>query len=78
MHASPSPATSLPPLIITAAITSTRTPQGDPLNLPITPAEQGIAACDAARAGASIIHLHVRDDEGKPTLSSERFASSIS
>jgi 3-keto-5-aminohexanoate cleavage enzyme len=35
--------------------------------LPSTPEELADAAAKAVEAGASIIHLHVRDEEGKPT-----------
>src|SRR4029077_2322506 len=35
------------------------------------------AAADAVKAGASIIHLHVREDDGKPSQRPERFKESI-
>ncbi|MFA4875255.1 MAG: 3-keto-5-aminohexanoate cleavage protein [Candidatus Peribacteraceae bacterium] len=67
----------MPPLIITAAITGAETTREDNENLPITPEEQGIAAADAVEAGASVIHLHVRDDQGIPTQDIDRFAAAI-
>ena len=50
-------------------------------NLPLTPVEQGIAAAEAIEAGASMIHLHVRNDDGtrKPragSLSRSRLSDS--
>lgn len=61
------------PLIITvAAVGAEVTPEQQP-NLPITPEElaRDAAACEAA--GASIYHLHVRDDLGRPTMDVETF-----
>jgi 3-keto-5-aminohexanoate cleavage enzyme len=65
------------PLIITCAITGAETTRDRQPNLPITPEEQGEAAAACAAAGASIIHLHVRDDQGKPTQDLARFRQSI-
>jgi len=65
------------PLIITAAITGAETTRKDQPNLPITPAEQAQAALDCFHAGARVIHLHVRNDDGSPTQSLERFQASI-
>ena len=65
------------PLIITCAITGAETTQERQPHLPITPEQQGIAAQEAVEAGASVIHLHVREDDGKPSQRVERFAESI-
>jgi 3-keto-5-aminohexanoate cleavage enzyme len=65
------------PVIITCAITGAETTRESQPNLPITPDEQAIAAAEAVQAGASIIHLHVRDDQGKPTQDLKRFKASI-
>jgi 3-keto-5-aminohexanoate cleavage enzyme len=65
------------PLIITAAITGAETTREMNPNLPVTPAEQAAAAAECVKAGASIIHLHVRDDRGNPTQSLDRFRASI-
>lgn len=65
------------PLIITCALTGAEITRERQPNLPITPAEQAVAAEEAVKAGASIIHLHVRDDDGKPTQRVERFKESI-
>jgi len=65
------------PLIITAAITGAETRRADQPNLPITPQEQAQAAKDCFEQGARVVHLHVRNDDGSPTQSLERFAESI-
>src|SRR5271168_4020073 len=65
------------PLIITCAITGAETTREKQPALPITPREQAQAAAEAVRAGASIIHLHVREDDGKPSQSVARFKESI-
>lgn len=65
------------PLIITCAITGAETTREQQPYLPITPEEQAQAAVDAVKAGASVIHLHVREDDGKPSQRSERFREAI-
>lgn len=65
------------PLILTAAITGAETTRKDQPNLPITPEEQAADALACYEAGARVIHLHVRDDAGKPTQNMERFSASI-
>jgi 3-keto-5-aminohexanoate cleavage enzyme len=62
------------PCIICVAITgSLPTKENNPA-VPITIAEQIESTHEAFEAGASIVHCHVRDDEGKPTSDPERFA----
>lgn len=62
------------PCIICVAITgSLPTKENNPA-VPITIAEQIESTQEAFEAGASIVHAHVRDDEGKPTSDPERFA----
>lgn len=65
------------PLIITCAITGAEVTKEQQPNLPLTPKEQAKAAREAIRSGASIIHLHVRDEDGKPSQSVSRFEESI-
>ncbi|CAN2045124.1 3-keto-5-aminohexanoate cleavage enzyme [Candidatus Magnetomoraceae bacterium gMMP-1] len=55
------------PLIITCAIVGAELTKEKYPYLPITPEEIAEAAREAVEAGATIIHLHVRDEEGKPT-----------
>lgn len=65
------------PLIITCAITGAETTQANQPALPITPEQQAQAAQEAVAAGATVIHLHVRDESGQPSQSAERFQESI-
>lgn len=65
------------PLIITCAITGAETTKARQPALPITPHEQAIAAEEAVQAGASVIHLHVREDDGRPSQRVERFEEAI-
>lgn len=60
-------------LIITCALCGAETTTADNPNLPLTPAELADAAVEACRSGASIIHLHVRAEDGKPTMDVEIF-----
>jgi len=65
------------PLILTAAITGAETTRKDQPNLPITPEEQARDAVACYEAGARVIHLHVREDDGSPSQRLERFDESI-
>ncbi|MFN3293843.1 MAG: 3-keto-5-aminohexanoate cleavage protein [Gemmobacter sp.] len=62
------------PCIICVAITGSLPTKADNPAVPITIAEQVESTHAAFEAGASIVHAHVRDDEGKPTSDPERFA----
>lgn len=64
-------------LIITAAITGAETTKEMNPNLPTTPKEQARDAAKCVKAGASIIHLHVRDKNGKPSQGLDDFRASI-
>ena len=55
------------PLIITCPVVGAELTKTDYPHLPATPSEIAEAAVDAAEAGASIIHLHVRDEMGNPS-----------
>src|SRR5690554_356964 len=60
-------------LIITAAISGAEVTKEHNPNIPYTVEEIGREAESAYKAGASIIHLHVREDDGTPTQNKERF-----
>mgnify|MGYP000984423937 FL=1 len=60
-------------LIITAALTGAETTREHNPNLPMTPEEIAQAALEARGAGASIVHIHVRDEEGNPTQDMDIF-----
>lgn len=55
------------PPIITAALTGPIATKADNQNLPISPHEIAAAAADAHDAGAAVVHVHVRDRDGRPT-----------
>jgi len=60
-------------LIITAAICGAEVTKEINRHVPYTVAEIGREAESAYIAGASIIHLHVREDDGTPTQNINRF-----
>ena len=65
-------------LIITAALTGSLTTRAHNPNLPHSPAEIARAAVEAWKAGASVVHLHVRDPEsGAPVHDVHLFAETI-
>jgi 3-keto-5-aminohexanoate cleavage enzyme len=63
----------LDPLIITVAGVGAELTTEQQPNLPITPELVGEDAARCREAGASIYHLHVRDAEGRPTMSVDAF-----
>lgn len=65
------------PCIVTAAIVGAETTRAQNPHLPITAEELAVEAEKCARAGASVIHLHVRDDEGRASQDTERFRAAI-
>ena len=54
-------------LIINAAITGMVPGKADNANVPISPTEIAADVRRCANAGAAIVHLHARDDMGRPT-----------
>lgn len=64
-------------LIITAAICGAEVTKAHNPNVPYTVEEIREEARRAYEAGASIIHLHVREDDGRPTQDKERFDACI-
>lgn len=64
-------------LIITCAITGAETTKEMNPALPITPEEIAHGAFEAWEAGASILHLHVRQDDGTPTQDVAVFKKAI-
>lgn len=64
-------------LIITAAITGAETTKAMNRNLPVTPEEQAKDAAACVKAGASVIHLHVRNRAGEPSQDLADFKASI-
>ena len=64
-------------LIITCAITGAETTKEMQPALPVTPEEIAAGAFEAYEAGASILHLHVRQDDGSPTQDVAIFKKAI-
>ena len=62
------------PCIICVAITGSVATKADNPAVPITISEQVESTHAAFEAGASIVHCHVRSENGKPSSDPERFA----
>jgi uncharacterized protein (DUF849 family) len=62
------------PCIITVAITGSLPRKKDNPAVPISVAEQVESTQQAFEAGATLVHLHVRNDDESPTSQPERFA----
>ncbi len=62
------------PCIICVAITGSVPQKADNPAVPITIEEQIESTQEAFEAGASIVHAHVRQEDGTPTSDPERFA----
>lgn len=60
-------------VIITAALCGAGTTKEQTPHVPITPAEIAADAVACAKAGAAIIHIHVRDEQGKNSMDTARF-----
>lgn len=60
-------------LIITAAITGADTDKNLTPHIPLTPAEIADDVVRVVKAGAAIVHIHVRDDEGFGSMDTDRF-----
>lgn len=61
------------PLVITVAPIGGELTREQQPNLPLTPEEIGAEVGRCREAGAAIVHLHVRDDDGVPTQARDHF-----
>jgi len=59
--------------MITAAMVGAEVTRAEQPNLPVTPQEIIAAAVECYEAGASIIHIHVRDAQGNATQDGRLF-----
>jgi len=66
-----------PPAILTAAICGAETTRAQTPYLPITAQELAVEAERCVAAGASVIHLHVREGDGTPTQDRALFDKAI-
>jgi 3-keto-5-aminohexanoate cleavage enzyme len=66
-----------PEVILTAAIVGAEITREQTPHLPITAEEIADEAARCREAGVSVIHLHVRNDDGSPTQAQDRFAAAI-
>ena len=66
-----------PELVLTAAIVGAEVTREQTPHLPISPREIADEAARCRDAGASVIHLHVRNPDGSSTQSRDRFGEAI-
>ena len=64
-------------IVITCACTGAETTKAHNPALPVTPEEVAATAVACREAGAAILHLHVRDENGKPTQDPKVFRKAI-
>ena len=64
-------------VILTVATTGAVTPKELNPNVPITPKEIAEDAYKCWKAGASVVHLHMRDDQGLGTMDKHKFKETI-
>lgn len=63
------------PVIIAVAITGSVPRKKDNPAVPVTPAEQIESTHEAFEAGATLVHIHVRNDDETPSSDPARFAA---
>jgi len=62
-----------PKVVVSCALTGALTTRSQCPAIPYTPAEIGEESRRAAEAGAAIVHIHARNDDGTPTWSPDTF-----
>jgi 3-keto-5-aminohexanoate cleavage enzyme len=65
------------PLIVTVAAVGAELMPSQTPHLPVTPEQLGATAARCRKAGASIIHVHCRNDDGTNTSEPARFAQAL-
>jgi uncharacterized protein (DUF849 family) len=66
------------PIIITCALTGSATLSSKNKAVPVTPREIADSAIEAARAGAAIVHIHVRDPEtGQASMRTDLYRETV-
>jgi 3-keto-5-aminohexanoate cleavage enzyme len=66
------------PVVLTVAVTGADVFRENNPNIPYTTAEIAQSSIEAAQAGATVVHLHVREDDGTPSGRPELFKDVIS
>jgi uncharacterized protein (DUF849 family) len=65
-------------VFITCAITGAGDTVGKSPHVPVTPEQIAVSAIDAAKAGAAVVHIHVRDPKtGKGARATELYAEAV-
>jgi len=67
-----------PPVIITAALTGSRITKEQTPAIPVTPEEIAAEGIAAWRAGAAVVHVHVRDAAGRGAQDMDAFRHVVS
>lgn len=65
------------PVVVTVAVTGADVTRENNPNLPYTTAEIAASSIESAAAGATVVHLHVREDDGTPSGRPELFKDVI-
>jgi 3-keto-5-aminohexanoate cleavage enzyme len=65
------------PVVLTVAVTGADVFRENNPNIPYTTAEIADSSIEAAGAGATVVHLHVREDDGTPSGRPELFKDVI-
>ncbi len=65
------------PVVLTVAVTGADVFRENNPNIPYTTAEIADSSIEAAGAGATVVHLHVREDDGTPSGRPELFKAVI-
>ena len=73
----PPPLREYDPMIINVALTGAVPTKEDSPHVPMTPSEIAADALACAREGASIVHLHMRDESGRPTQDVSLYSETI-
>jgi uncharacterized protein (DUF849 family) len=74
---SPAPPTTPPTTLITVAPTGAESNKADVPALPVTLDELVATARAAEAIGAAVIHVHIRDDDARPTLDLGRLTETV-
>jgi uncharacterized protein (DUF849 family) len=67
----------VPATLITVAPTGAESEKSAVPALPVTLDELVTTAKDCRAAGAAVVHVHIRDDDGRPTLDGARLADTV-